>query len=107
MSLQRRRNSKPKDSDSYRPTICCGGRYVLEFATCPFDRGTLPTAWQAAASRTGMPGRRFPCPGPSPRQGKGLPEIVPKAACMNEVERWSELPDGATEFTMRRLRTAD
>src|SRR5258708_5040042 len=25
----------------------------------------------------------------------------------SEVERWRELPDGAIEFTMRRLRTAD
>jgi hypothetical protein len=31
----------------------------------------------------------------------------PKAAYMSEVERWRELPDGAIEFTMRRLRTAD
>jgi len=31
----------------------------------------------------------------------------PKAAYMTEVESWRELPDGAIEFTMRRLRTAD
>ncbi|WP_408056525.1 hypothetical protein [Tardiphaga alba] len=31
----------------------------------------------------------------------------PKQAYMSEVERWRELPDGAIEFTMRRLRTAD
>jgi ribosomal protein S14 len=31
----------------------------------------------------------------------------PKAAYMSEVEHWRELPDGAIEFTMRRLRTAD
>lgn len=31
----------------------------------------------------------------------------PKQAYMSEVERWSELPDGAIEFTMRRLPTAD
>jgi hypothetical protein len=31
----------------------------------------------------------------------------PKAAYMSEVERWRELPDGAIEFTMRGLRTAD
>jgi hypothetical protein len=31
----------------------------------------------------------------------------PKQAYMTEVERWRELPDGAIEFTIRRLRTAD
>lgn len=31
----------------------------------------------------------------------------PKAAYMTEVETWRELPDGAIEFTMRRLLTAD
>jgi hypothetical protein len=31
----------------------------------------------------------------------------PKAAYMSEVERWRELPGGAIEFTMRRLRSAD
>ena len=31
----------------------------------------------------------------------------PKAAYMSGVESWRELPDGAIEFTMRRLRSAD
>jgi hypothetical protein len=31
----------------------------------------------------------------------------PKAAYMTEIESWRELPDGAIEFTMRRLPTAD
>lgn len=31
----------------------------------------------------------------------------PKQAYMSEVERWRELPDGAIEFTIRRLPTAD
>ena len=31
----------------------------------------------------------------------------PKQAYMSEVEGWREMPDGAIEFTMRRLRTAD
>ena len=31
----------------------------------------------------------------------------PKAAYMSGVESWRELPDGAIEFTMRRLPTAD
>jgi len=31
----------------------------------------------------------------------------PKAGYMSMVESWRELPDGAIEFTMRRLRSAD
>ena len=31
----------------------------------------------------------------------------PKAAYMSAVESWRELPDGAIEFTMRRLASAD
>ncbi|CCE09134.1 conserved hypothetical protein [Bradyrhizobium sp. STM 3843] len=31
----------------------------------------------------------------------------PKAGYMSAVESWRELPDGAIEFTMRRLRSAD
>jgi hypothetical protein len=31
----------------------------------------------------------------------------PKAAYMSEVGQWRELPNGAVEFTVRRLPTAD
>jgi hypothetical protein len=31
----------------------------------------------------------------------------PKAAYMTAIETWRELPDGAIEFTMRRLPSAD
>ena len=31
----------------------------------------------------------------------------PKAAYMTEVEHWREMPDGAIEFTLRRLPSAD
>jgi hypothetical protein len=40
-------------------------------------------------------------------KAKAFLRLYPKAAYMSEVERWRELPDGAIEFTMRRLRTAD
>jgi hypothetical protein len=40
-------------------------------------------------------------------QAKAFLKSYPKAAYMSEVERWRELPDGAIEFTMRWLRTAD
>ena len=40
-------------------------------------------------------------------KAKAFLKSYPKAAYMSEVERWRELPDGAIEFTMRRLRTAD
>jgi hypothetical protein len=40
-------------------------------------------------------------------KAKAFLRSYPQAAYMSEVERWRELPDGAIEFTMRRLRTAD
>jgi hypothetical protein len=40
-------------------------------------------------------------------KAKAFLKAYPKAAYMTEVERWRELPGGAIEFTMRRLRTAD
>jgi hypothetical protein len=40
-------------------------------------------------------------------KAKAFLRSYPKAAYMSEVERWRELPGGAIEFTMRRLRTAD
>ena len=40
-------------------------------------------------------------------KAKAFLRSYPKAAYMSEVEWWRELPDGAIEFTMRRLRTAD
>jgi hypothetical protein len=40
-------------------------------------------------------------------KAKAFLKSYPKAAYMSEVEWWRELPDGAIEFTMRRLRTAD
>ena len=50
-----------------------------------FRPRTLPTACQATASRTVSPGV-FAAPGAGPRQGKGLPEIVPEG-CLYERRR--------------------
>jgi hypothetical protein len=81
---------------------------LLEFATCPFDRGTLPTAWPAAGQPDGYVRETFSLPREQGRaKAKAFLQSYPKAAYMSEVERWRELPDGAIEFTMRRLRTAD
>jgi hypothetical protein len=41
------------------------------------------------------------------RTARAFFDRFPKQAYMSEVERWLELPDGAIEFTMRRLPTAD
>jgi hypothetical protein len=73
---------------------------VSEFATCPFDRGTSPTGWRA----DGYAGDIFAA---RDAKAKAFLRSYPKSAYMSEVERWRELPDGAIEFTMRRLRTAD
>jgi hypothetical protein len=41
------------------------------------------------------------------RTARAFFDRFPRQAYMSEVERWRELPDGAIEFTMRRLPTAD
>ena len=41
------------------------------------------------------------------RTARAFLDRYPAAAYMSAVEHWRELPDGAIEFTMRRLRTAD
>lgn len=41
------------------------------------------------------------------RTARAFLDRYPAAAYMSTVEHWRELPDGAIEFTMRRLRTAD
>jgi hypothetical protein len=61
----------------------------------------------AGHGQTGCPGDVFPAPGAGRAKAKAFLRSYPKAAYMSEVERWRELPDGAIEFTMRRLRTAD
>ena len=53
------------------------------------------------------PGDVFPAREQARAKAKAFPKSYPKAGYMSEVERWRELPDGAIEFTMRRLRTAD
>ena len=41
------------------------------------------------------------------RTARDFLDRYPAAAYMSAVEHWRELPDGAIEFTMRRLKTAD
>jgi len=41
------------------------------------------------------------------RTARAFFDNFPKQAHMSAVESWRELPDGAIEFTMRRLPTAD
>jgi hypothetical protein len=54
----------------------------------------------------------FGCEGSMLFDGMRMKAIDPEhrmvqAVSMSEVEMWRDLPDGAIEFTMRRLRTAD
>jgi len=41
------------------------------------------------------------------RKARDFLDRYPRAGYMSAVESWRELPDGAIEFTMRRLRSAD
>jgi hypothetical protein len=98
------------------PRTCCGtvesrrtrirsGRTYMSIVVVCLEQGTSASAWQAVASPTGMSGRRPR--GNRRAKAKAFMTSYPKAAYMSEVERWRELPDGAIEFTMRRLRSAD
>jgi hypothetical protein len=86
------------------PVVICFG--VFDMASRPRD----------LASR--MAGRRKPDDGylretfTLPREAartraRDFFRRYPKAAYMSSVESWRELPDGAIEFTMRRLASAD
>jgi hypothetical protein len=81
--------------------VCLELRHVLS------PKGPRRSHGKKWPPRRLCPGDVLASTGTGARQGKGLPEIIPKAAYMSEVERWRELPDGAIEFTVRRLRTAD
>jgi len=74
----------------------------------PTERPCRP---HGAAGRNALDGflrETFSLPREQARaKAKAFLKAYPKAAYMSEVERWRELPDGAIEFTMRRLRTAD
>jgi hypothetical protein len=56
----------------------------------PYRRETFSLPREAAREKAREMFRRFP-----------------KAAYMTAIESWRELPDGAIEFTMRRLPSAD
>jgi hypothetical protein len=50
----------------------------------------------------------FSLPRPAAREkAREMFRRYPKAAYMTTIESWRELPDGAIEFTMRRLPSAD
>lgn len=65
---------------------------------------------QSSARRRGDAYRRdtFALPREAAREkAREMFRRYPKAAYMTAIESWRELPDGAIEFTMRRLPTAD
>jgi hypothetical protein len=105
----RDQDSKPEDSDSFRcdlhirqVVICWSWRHVLSTAgPCRPYGAASERAGRLRAGDVFSSARRGPC------EGQAFLKSYPKAAYMSEVERWRELPGGAIEFTMRRLRTAD
>ena len=81
------RNDRPKDLA--RRLARGSARRTLHRADS-FRRETFALPREAARAKARDFFRRFP-----------------KAAYMTEIESWRELPDGAIEFTMRRLPSAD
>jgi hypothetical protein len=65
-------------------------------------------ARQARSAPDGFVRETFSLPREEARaRAEAFLKSYPKAAYMSEVERRRELPGGAIEFTMRRLRSAD
>ena len=61
-----------------------------------------------SARRDSYRGETFSLPREAAREkAREMFRRFPKAAYMTAIESWRELPDGAIEFTMRRLPSAD
>ena len=74
----------------------------------PRDLADRMAARRNARSNDGFVRVSFTLPRENARAAaRAFLDRFPKQAYMSEVEDWRELPDGAIEFTMRRLPTAD
>jgi hypothetical protein len=80
-------------------------------SACPGDLKSAGTQWSGSPSRVSSSSKE-PFGASSGSQAararaRDFLDRYPKEAYMSSVERWRELPDGAIEFTMRRLASAD
>ena len=74
----------------------------------PRELADRMAARRQARKDDGFVRQRFTLPRENARAAaRAFLDRFPKQAYMSEVEYWRELPDGAIEFTMRRLPTAD
>ena len=74
----------------------------------PRELADRMAARRRARKDDGFVRQRFTLPRENARAAaRAFLDRFPKQAYMSEVEYWRELPDGAIEFTMRRLPTAD
>lgn len=95
----------PKDSDSFRTTIYCGDRYVLELRPS-FRQTDLADRIVGRGQPDGYVRETFSLLREDARaRAKAFLRSYLKAAYMSEVERWRELPGGSIEFIMRTRRT--
>ena len=73
----------------------------------PPDGGVTARIWSPSA-RDSYRRETFSLPREAAREkAREMFARFPKAAYMTAIESWRELPDGAIEFTMRRLPSAD
>jgi hypothetical protein len=74
----------------------------------PRDLADRMAARREARKTDGFVRESFTLPRENARAtARAFLDRFPKQAYMSEVEYWRVLPDGAIEFTMRRLPTAD
>ena len=77
-------------------------------SSTPRDLADRMAMRRDARKEDGFVRERFTLPRENARAtARAFFDRFPKQAYMSEVEFWRELPDGAIEFTMRRLPTAD
>ena len=95
----------PGDSDRFPRALYWAGRRCVELR-----HGLSPARSRRSHGRPddGFLRETFTLPREAARsKAREFLSRFPKAAYMSGVENWRELPDGAIEFTMRRLPSAD
>jgi hypothetical protein len=74
----------------------------------PRDLADRMASRRRSSSEDGFLRETFTLPREAARsRARDFLKRYPKEAYMSSVEHWRELPDGAIEFTMRRLASAD
>jgi len=105
------RRAKGSGSAGIAPAVECFKVIVMQHYERPKDlarRMARGSARRKLARVDAYRRETFSLPREAAREkAREMFQRYPKAAYMTAIETWRELPDGAIEFTMRRLPSAD